>query len=110
MSTELDCRVKKAFAEDIVDQSKMVGNGGAVGTGVQTVDCVGDQGVQRRGGGQKAVDICGEGDKFRVKVGVAGEQGVELVLQICVKVDAGVPIIDQRLRVFQNVLVGLSVS
>lgn len=87
----------------------MVGDGGAVGAGVESVDCVGDEGVKGLGGGDEVADAGGEAGDFGVEIDVGGVETGELVLEVLVEVDSGVPVVDEGVGAFDDFSVAIGI-
>ena len=109
-STKLHGGVHEVEAKGVVNKANVIGQGGAVARCVEAVDGVGDKGVHGVGGGDEGIDVGGEGGQVCVEVVVGSQEGVQLVLQILVQVDSGVPVVDQGLGVGHDCSVGLGVA
>ena len=108
MSTKFDGGVHEVDAEGVVDEAKVVGQGSAVAGEIESVDGVGDQCVEGLCGGDKGVDVVGEGGEVGVEVVVGGEQCVELILDVLIEIDSRISIVDKGSGVFHYLLVALN--
>lgn len=60
----------------------MIGHSSAVTTCIQSIDGIGNQSVESLSGSDKVIDICSISCDFGVEIIVAGQERVELILQV----------------------------
>ncbi len=70
---------------------------------------VGNQGVEGVGGSEEGTDASSKGVEFVVKVVVLTEKGGELVLEVLVEVDTGIAVVEDRICIRHDGVIGLRV-